>query len=107
LTNLLLNAVESYDGVTERQRIRVTLDSGEGWISITIQDFGCGMSDEVLSDATVLFSTNKPHGPGFGLPLALKIIETEHAGRLTITSHKGQGTAVRMVLPKRRPGETL
>ncbi len=36
------------------------------------------MTDEVLADATVLFSTSKPGGTGFGLPLVVKIVESEH-----------------------------
>jgi signal transduction histidine kinase len=105
LTNVLVNAVESYDGVTQRRPVRVTLEPGDGWVAINVEDFGCGMSDEVAADATVLFTTSKPHGTGFGLPLAMKIIESEHGGRLKMTSHKGHGTVVRMTLPTRRPGE--
>ena len=106
LTNVLVNAVESYDGVAQRRPVRVALEPGDGWIAITVEDFGCGMSDEVLADATVLFTTSKQHGTGFGLPLAKKIVESEHGGRLNITSQKGRGTVVCMHLPTRRPGDT-
>jgi len=106
LTNVLANAAESYDGVTQRRPVRVSLETGDGWVAISVEDFGCGMSDEVVADATVLFTTSKPNGTGFGLPLAVKIIESEHGGRLKITSQRGRGTVVRMTLPTRRPGET-
>jgi signal transduction histidine kinase len=106
LTNVLVNAVESYDGVAQRRPVRVALEPGDGWVAITVEDFGCGMSDEVLADATVLFTTSKLQGTGFGLPLAMKIIESEHGGRLKITSHKGHGTVVRMTVPTRRPAES-
>jgi signal transduction histidine kinase len=106
LTNLLVNAVESYDGIAEPQPVCVTLEQGDGWVAILVEDFGCGMSEEVLADAAVLFTTSKPQGTGFGLPLATKIIESEHAGRLTIKSEKGRGTVVRVALPTRRPSES-
>jgi nitrogen fixation/metabolism regulation signal transduction histidine kinase len=106
LTNVLVNAVESYDDIAQRQPVQVTLEPGNGWIAIVIEDFGCGMSDEVLADAIVLFTTSKPTGTGFGLPLAMKVVESEHGGRLKITSRKGRGTVVRMILPTRRPSET-
>jgi nitrogen fixation/metabolism regulation signal transduction histidine kinase len=103
LTNVLANAVESYDGTTPLKPIDVRADIEEGRITISIQDSGCGMSAEALADATVLFATSKQHGTGFGLPLAIKIIESEHGGRLTLESVKGHGTVARIVIPTHRP----
>jgi len=105
LTNVLRNAIESYDGIADPRVVRVSVDSRNGSVSIMVEDFGCGMSEEVAVDAGVLFTTSKPNGTGFGLPLATKIIETEHGGRLSITSRKGDGTVVRIVLPTHRSGE--
>ena len=101
-TNILQNAVESYDGRDSVQPIVVRAAEEEGRIVISIEDFGCGMSEEVLRDAPVLFATSKPSGTGFGLPLAIKIIESEHGGRLSLESIKGQGTIVRIVIPQQR-----
>jgi signal transduction histidine kinase len=106
LTNLLVNAIESYDGIADPRPICVTSQQVEGRVEIIVEDFGCGMSGEVLADATVLFTTSKPHGTGFGLPLAMKIVEAEHGGRLTIESEKGRGTIVRVALPTLRPRDS-
>jgi signal transduction histidine kinase len=57
------------------------------------------MSEEAQRDALTLFATSKPNGTGFGLPLAVKIIESEHGGRLTLESVKGRGTLVRITVP--------
>ena len=102
LTNVLLNAIESYPDVDSKEPIRVGVEVQDGLVTITVKDSGCGMSTEVQRDALTLFATSKPHGTGFGLPLAVKIVEAEHGGRLSIDSSKGHGTTVRIVLPKHR-----
>ena len=72
-------------------------------VVIAVKDYGCGMSEEALADATVLFTTSKESGTGFGLPLVVKIIESEHDGRLELESRKGHGTTARVFVPVRRP----
>jgi signal transduction histidine kinase len=102
LTNLMTNAIESYESVNEIKPIIVRAEAVDGHVEIAVEDFGCGMSDEALTDATVLFATNKPNGTGFGLPLAVKIVESEHGGRLKLESTKGRGTVVRATIPERQ-----
>lgn len=102
LTNVLVNAVEAYGDDSKRGPIEVRVGTDEERIVIEVQDHGCGMSEEALRDATVLFSTSKPHGTGFGLPLVVKIVESEHDGRLSLSSRKGSGTTVKLTLPMRR-----
>jgi signal transduction histidine kinase len=117
LTNLLTNAIESYAGshgggdgggaseLDGAEPISITAHAAEHRVVIAIEDRGSGMSDEVLADAVVLFSTSKPNGTGFGLPLAVKIIESEHGGRLGLESRKGYGTTARVILPIHRRRE--
>ena len=102
LTNVLLNAIESYREADSLKPIEVTADLQEGLVAITVEDSGCGMSAEARGDALTLFATSKPNGTGFGLPLAVKIVESEHGGRLSIDSVKGSGTIVRVIIPKHR-----
>lgn len=102
LTNVLRNAVESYQGLENRKAIVVRGEAVEERIVITVEDFGCGISKEDLADAASLFATNKENGTGFGLPLAIKIVESEHRGRLSLDSSKGRGTVVRVVIPSHR-----
>ena len=103
LVNVLSNAVDAYEGKIEKKEridpIRIVWQPRSEQIEIAITDFGCGMSEEVLADAPVLFATSKAHGTGFGLPLAIKIVESEHGGRLTLESTKGKGTTARILLP--------
>jgi signal transduction histidine kinase len=103
LTNVLLNAIEAYRDLETLKPIQVRADPQEGLVTITVEDSGCGMSTEGQRDAVTLFATSKPNGTGVGLPLAVKIVESEHGGRLTIESVKGRGTVVRIIIPKHRP----
>jgi signal transduction histidine kinase len=102
LMNLLVNAVEAYAGLTTAMPIVVRAVQDDARVVISIEDSGCGMNEEVLADAPVLFATSKPTGTGFGLPLAIKIIESEHDGWLSLASTRGRGTVARVTLPVRR-----
>jgi nitrogen fixation/metabolism regulation signal transduction histidine kinase len=102
LTNVLLNAIESYQGVQSLKPIVVSAELREGLFGLIVEDSGCGMSVEAQRDAVTLFATSKPNGTGFGLPLAIKIIESEHGGRLTLDSVKDRGTTVRITIPTHR-----
>ena len=105
LTNVLLNAIESYEDGGSQKPIEVNAGIQGGLVAITVQDSGCGMSLEAQRDALELFATSKPKGTGFGLPLAVKIIESEHGGRLSIESRKGHGTVVRILIPSHHHAE--
>ena len=102
LTNVLMNAIESYRDVDSLKPIEISADLQGALVTVSVSDSGCGMSSEVQRDAFTLFATSKPNGTGFGLPLAVKIIESEHGGRLNVDSVKGRGTIVRMTIPLHR-----
>lgn len=102
LTNILENAADAYDGLDGRSPIVVRAQRLEALVVIVIEDRGCGMSAEAKADAVKLFATNKRGGTGFGLPLAIKIIESEHGGRVDLDSQQGVGTVVRLMLPIHR-----
>jgi len=102
LTNVLMNAIESYRDTASLKPIEISADLQGALVTVSVSDSGCGMSPEVQRDAFTLFATSKPNGTGFGLPLAVKIIESEHGGRLNVDSVKGRGTVVRMTIPLHR-----
>lgn len=102
ITNVISNAVEAYQGLHDRKAVEVSSASSAGTVRISVRDYGCGMSPESVKDARELFVTGKPGGTGFGLPLAIKIIEEEHGGRVELDSQKGLGTEVRILLPARQ-----
>ncbi len=98
-TNIVQNAYEAYDRPRTRGRIEIAARRRGEHVAIRFADNGCGMSEEARCDAFKLYSTKKPDGTGFGLPLAKKIVETEHRGSIELVSEKGGGTTVTVVLP--------
>ncbi|HEX3314757.1 MAG TPA: response regulator [Gemmataceae bacterium] len=71
------------------------------YLVIEVQDRGQGMAPEVLSQAFDPFFTTKEvgQGTGLGLPVAFGIING-HQGYLAIASAPGEGTCVRIYLPR-------
>jgi signal transduction histidine kinase len=99
-SNIIQNAFEAYDGIAAPGKIRIDArPEGERHVVVAFIDGGCGMNEEALRDAFQLYSSKKPDGTGFGLPLAKKIVETEHGGSVKLISAKGEGTTVTVVLP--------
>jgi signal transduction histidine kinase/CheY-like chemotaxis protein len=76
------------------------LDPGE-FVSITMRDTGTGMTEEVLAKAFDPFFTTKEFGRGSGLGLSqVHGIAKQSGGTVEIESIPGQGTTVRIYLPK-------
>lgn len=99
LINIIANAVEACEGMPRRGVLTIaTTQHGDRHVKIMVSDNGCGMSEETLKDCVLLYSSGKPNGMGFGLPLAKKIIEIDHGGTLSIESKLGAGTTVAIVL---------
>ena len=94
--NILLNAVESIEGVGE---VRVLAEATEQWIHIAVEDTGCGMSDEQLARIFSPFYTTKEKGTGLGLAVTSKIVEG-HGGAIKAQSKLGQGSRVTVALPR-------
>jgi two-component system, cell cycle sensor histidine kinase and response regulator CckA len=71
------------------------------YVIIEVEDGGCGMSADVLSQALDPFFTTKEvgQGTGLGLPVAFGIM-TGHQGFLTIDSEVDSGTCMRLYLPR-------
>ena len=72
--------------------IEIFLEEDEsGWLTLTINDNGCGMTDEVLRGVTdPFYTTRKTRKVGMGLPL-LKMAAEQTGGELAITSSVKQG----------------
>lgn len=65
---------------------RILLDEGDGVLTITIEDNGCGMTEETVQQVTNPFYTTRTTRPvGLGLPL-LKLEAEQTGGGLVVTS---------------------
>jgi signal transduction histidine kinase len=69
-------------------------------IAVAVSDDGTGMSEEVRQRALEPFFTTKGPGRGTGLGLASVYgFATQAGGTVSIESHVGRGTTVRIILP--------
>jgi PAS domain S-box-containing protein len=97
--NIILNAAQAMNG-SGRLTIRTALSGDRDRVVIDITDTGPGIPDEVLPHIFEPFYTTKEEGKGTGLGLSMVygIIENHH-GKITATSHAGEGTTFRVELP--------
>jgi signal transduction histidine kinase len=93
--NILQNSVEAIEG---RGEIRVEArPSGESML-LTITDTGCGMDEDYIRKIFNPFQTSKMTGAGLGLTVSYRII-SDHGGEIGVTSKKGEGTTITIILP--------
>ncbi|HEY1472553.1 MAG TPA: PAS domain S-box protein [Pseudolabrys sp.] len=98
--NLIRNAIDAMDSVTERNRIlriKSMLNGGEG-VLITVEDSGVGFPPQNIDRIFSAFFTTKPHGMGLGLAICRSIIES-HGGSLSASPGYPHGAVFRIVLP--------
>ena len=94
--NLLLNAAQA---VAPGGGATMELTTDDGRCTVTIEDDGAGMLLDDPGTAGRPFHTSKRGGTGLGLSIARKIAEV-HGGDLGIDSAPGEGTVVRVRLPR-------
>lgn len=71
------------------------------YVRLAVTDTGTGMSEEVQRHAFEPFFTTKAPGTGTGLGLATCYgIIKQHQGTIALESELGQGTCIRMYLPR-------
>ncbi len=99
--NLLQNACQALSGPEEPVRIETRRDEDGGGVVLTVTDGGRGIPAELIPKITdPLFTTRRESGgTGLGLSISSTIVR-QHGGTLTVTSTEGQGTCVRVILPK-------
>lgn len=99
ILNLVHNAIEAMDAVTDGPRILQlkTARNGHDAIAVAIEDSGPGIDAEKLGNIFDPFVTSKPRGVGLGLAICRMTIE-RHGGQLS-ASAKSKGALFQFVLP--------
>ena len=108
LSNIISNALESYDQGSGQLKIVGAFIPDSNQVRFDIIDSGCGMSSEVLQKASLPFYSAAPAGRkrGMGLAIAYRLIRLNN-GCITIASAPQKGTTVTVLLPCVNESENL
>jgi signal transduction histidine kinase len=94
--NLLKNAIES---MPHGGKITIIVKILDGkMVNISIQDEGCGITEDSIPNLGEPFFTTKTDGTGLGLMVSNQIVQ-DHQGEITIKSSVGKGTMVNVTVP--------
>lgn len=103
LSNLVLNsAAHAFpDGTTGTIAFKAQA-FGEDNVEIIVSDDGCGMSPQIRRHAFDPFFTTRRHegATGLGLHIVHSMVVDRLKGQLALTSEPGEGTTVRLILPR-------
>jgi PAS domain S-box-containing protein len=97
-TNVMKNALEA----TERHpqgRVAVRLYERQATAVVEVADNGVGIGPEQRDKIFLPFFTTKPTGTGLGMAIVKKIMDL-HGGEIEIDSRPGQGTTIRLIIPR-------
>ena len=98
IENLLKNAVDAISG---QGTISFRIHENEQEVMLDISDTGKGIDNKTQRRIFEPGFTSKERGWGLGLPLAKRIVEQYHGGKLLLKSSQvGIGTTFRVVLKK-------
>ena len=100
LLNIINNAVQAVAEVDCPGRLGIRTGNQDGYITVSIEDNGPGISPELQKRIFEPFYTTKDVGKGTGLGLSIcyGIIE-EHGGGMSVSSRVGEGTTISFTLP--------
>jgi PAS domain S-box-containing protein len=98
--NLVHNAVEAMDAITDQNRILQlkTENRDDDAIAIAVQDSGPGIDPNELDKMFNAFVSTKANGMGLGLAICRLIVD-RHGGKLTASSDGKNGALFQLILP--------
>ena len=98
LLNIMTNSADALDGRDE-PHIHFSIYNTGHTVQITVEDNGCGISEEQQKDLFKPFITSKPKGTGLGLVISRKML-AHMGGMIDIESSAKLGTIARITLPE-------
>ena len=95
--NILDNATYA---IKETGNIKIIMRNDEKYVTIKIEDDGCGMDKQTAEKIFDPFFTTKPvgEGTGLGMSISYKVIKN-HNGKIQVESELGKGTTFTIKLP--------
>lgn len=99
ITNLVKNAIQAMDNVTE-PKIVVSVEEEIEMVCVSVSDNGHGIIAENREKIFEPKFTTKSSGMGLGLAMVKKIVET-YKGSINFTSKPGKGTIFKVRFPKK------
>jgi signal transduction histidine kinase len=102
--NLLSNAIDSYDGMTEsgaEKVIKMRLTHDRSSLRMSVEDNGCGIPAKIVSSIFDQFFTTKSQykGTGIGLSSTKNIVEKDFFGTIAVKSEEGKGSLFDIYIP--------
>ena len=101
LHNLIRNALEALDGVTE-PRIDITTEYSsrdeDSIVEIRVADNGPGFQTDIVEQVFDPYVTSKAKGTGLGLAIVKKLVE-EHGGSIQARNAERGGAEISILLP--------
>ncbi|RMH18555.1 MAG: GHKL domain-containing protein [Acidobacteria bacterium] len=99
LLNLTQNALQATERLDRRPRVLLIARRQGSSVVLEVKDNGAGMSQETKDRMFDIFFSTRKGGTGLGLAIVERIARN-HDGKLEVDSSPGQGTTVRLILPR-------
>ncbi len=96
LINIFQNAT---DAMEHKGRLGISLKGDHDFLSIEVEDNGCGIDEQDRPHLFNPFFTRKNYGTGLGLTQVKKIVD-QHDGNIEIISGSGEGTRFILSFPR-------
>lgn len=99
VNNIISNAIQAYNGETNKS-IDLSFNKNNNNLVISVQDYGCGMTDEVKDKLfKEMITTKGKNGTGLGMFMSYSTIRGHFSGDITFDSNIGKGTKFNIILP--------
>ena len=105
MTQVFVNiAVNAIQAMPNGGKLTIRTGSSEKFVSLIVEDTGCGIEENTLKQIFLPFFSTKDigQGTGLGLPVVHGIV-TSHGGTIIVESQVGQGTRFEVQLPIAEP----
>jgi PAS domain S-box-containing protein len=102
--NLVMNGIDAMTTLGIRARVLTlrSLRSGPSSVTLTVEDAGTGIENNIIDRIFEAFFTTKTHGIGMGLSISRSIV-VAHGGRLSVSPGHPHGSVFQVELPAYQP----